>query len=380
MGACFSKVFNGCPLKINCTASWVHPDTRNQHILVGAEEGIYTLNLNELHENVMDLLYPRRTVWMFVIKDVLMTLSGKSPNLFRHDLIGLHANSNKSQRFTLGLNAMTKIPEKFVPKKYNMTSKVPETKGTTKCCVGRNPYNGYKYLCGAQPGGVFLMQWYDPLNKFMLLKHFECSIANPPRVFEMIITPDLEYPIVCVNVRRGYDGRTLKLDMINLNSSSSWFHSDELEEQDGTQTVIPRHELMNIVSITQLEKDTILVAYDNVVKVVNLQGKLKSSKRQSSELHFDFTISYIVCLADSVLAFHRQGMQGRSFKNNEVTQEIGDKSRIFKLVGSDRIITIQSSPDEEQKDRSATLTPETILGVDSGVNLYILAGHEAMQL
>ena len=41
----------------------------------------------------------------------------------------------------------------------------------------------------------------------MLLKHFECSIANPPRVFEMIITPDLEYPIVCVNVRRGFDGR-----------------------------------------------------------------------------------------------------------------------------------------------------------------------------
>ena len=44
-------------------------------------------------------------------------------------------------------------------------------------------------------------------------------------------------PPVCVNVRRGYDGRSLKLDMINLNSSSSWFHSDELEEQDGTQTV-----------------------------------------------------------------------------------------------------------------------------------------------
>jgi hypothetical protein len=30
---------------------------------------------------------------------------------------------------------------------------------------------------------------------------------------------------------RGYDGRSLKLDMINLNSNSSWFHSDELEEQ-----------------------------------------------------------------------------------------------------------------------------------------------------
>ena len=73
----------------------------------------------------------------------------------------------------------------------------------------------------------------------------------------------------------------------------------------------------------------------NTSQVVNLQGKLKSSKRQASELHFDFSISCIVCLTDrweeatlisfeiihtrcSVLAFHRQGMQGRSFKNNEV--------------------------------------------------------------
>ena len=53
-----------------------------------------------------------------------MTLSGKTPSLFRHDLIGLHANSKQSHRFTLSVNAMTKIPEKFVPKKYSMTSKV----------------------------------------------------------------------------------------------------------------------------------------------------------------------------------------------------------------------------------------------------------------
>ena len=35
MGACFSKVFNECPLKIHCAASWVHPDTHDQHILLG---------------------------------------------------------------------------------------------------------------------------------------------------------------------------------------------------------------------------------------------------------------------------------------------------------------------------------------------------------
>ena len=94
--------------------------------------------------------------------------------------------------------------------------------------------------------------------------------------------------LVCVNVRRGYDGRSLKLDMINLNSSSSWFHSDELEEQDGTQTVIPRHELMNIVSVTQLEKDTILVCYDSklqrIWQVVGLKKILIFRHGESGEL------------------------------------------------------------------------------------------------
>lgn len=35
MGACFSKVFNECPLRVHCAASWVHPDTHDQHILLG---------------------------------------------------------------------------------------------------------------------------------------------------------------------------------------------------------------------------------------------------------------------------------------------------------------------------------------------------------
>ena len=109
----------------------------------------------------------------------------------------------------------------------------------------------------------------------MLLQHFECSISNPPRVFEMVITPDLEYPIVCVNVRKGFDGRSLKLDMVNLNSSASWFQSsasDGLSDlaseggpEDGYATVIPRHELMNVQAVVQLEKDTILICYDSKI-------------------------------------------------------------------------------------------------------------------
>lgn len=79
---------------------------------------------------------------------------------------------------------------------------------------------------------------------------------------------------------------------------------------------------------------------------MNLQGRLKSNKKLASELSFDFCIESVgklqgrlhlcvetavnvnllimtisscsVCLQDSVLAFWKHGMQGKSFKSNEV--------------------------------------------------------------
>ncbi|CAG5100847.1 Similar to MAP4K3: Mitogen-activated protein kinase kinase kinase kinase 3 (Homo sapiens) [Cotesia congregata] len=345
MGACFSKVFNGCPLRIHCTASWIHPDTRDQHLLIAAEEGIYNLNLNELHETAIDQLYPRR----------------KTPQLYRHDLLAMQ--SKQTHRFSLHMN---KIPERLVPRKFALTTKVPDTKGCSKCCVGRNPYNGYKYLSGATPAGIFLMQWYDPLNKFMLLKHFDCILPSPLNVFEMIITPDMEYPMVCVSVKQAYQQNKLKLDLINMNSGASWFHSDELEDIDGSATVIPRRENLHVINVTQFEKDSILICYDNVIKFVTLQGKPRTSKKQLSELQFNFQIESIICLPDSVLAFHKHGMQGRSYKNGEVTQEISDASRTYRLLGSDKVVMLESH-----------LVHSGTLSETEGADLYILAGHEA---
>ncbi|MCP3665863.1 MAG: hypothetical protein GY696_25770 [Gammaproteobacteria bacterium] len=52
--------------------------------------------------------------------------------------------------------------------------------------------------------------------------------------------------------------------------------------------------------------------------MTNLRGKLKSSRDAPAELRFGFRIENVVCLSDSVLAFHRNGMQGRSFVDNQV--------------------------------------------------------------
>lgn len=45
-----------------------------------------------------------------------------------------------------------------------------------------------------------------------------------------------------------------------------------------------------------------------------------------------------VCLPDSVLAFHKNGMTGRSLRNGEITQEINDLSRVYRLLGSDKYV------------------------------------------
>ncbi|KAL7031453.1 hypothetical protein ACKWTF_007016 [Chironomus riparius] len=259
MGACFSKVFNGCPLHINCTTSWINPETRDQHIIIGAEEGIFTLNMNEIHDAVIDQIYPRKTIWLYVIKDVLMSLSGKSSQLYRHDLVALHSKQATS-RFTLQLH-MQRIPEKLVPRKFALTTKVPDTKGCLQCCVIRNPYNGYKYLCGRVSSGIFLMQWYDPLNKFMLLKQCDwppsshnCSIINDNSVFEMIILPELEYPLVCVGVSKSFGGNGLKLELINTNSAAGWFnlsYDDDFSDMDRTATMIPKRLPLKIAKVHQ---------------------------------------------------------------------------------------------------------------------------------
>lgn len=288
MGACFSKVFNGCPIRVNCAVSWIHPDTRDQHILLGCDEGIYTLNLNEIADACMDHIFPRRTTWMFVIKDVLMSISGKTiTHLYRHDLVNLHNSSSKAanNRFSLQVDSMiNKIPEKFVPRKFTASTKVSETKGCIACCVGRNPYNSYKYLCGAVQNGIFLMQWYNPMNKFMLLKQYQIYIPPNLTTFEMITSPEHEYPLLCVGVRATSDYSSLKLDLINLNSTTNMYGDEDL-----SATIIPYQDQLNLVCVKQLDKNIILICYDKTVHFVDLNGHTKSFGK-TQKLKFDFDI------------------------------------------------------------------------------------------
>lgn len=348
MGACFSKVFNGCPLRIHCATSWINPETRDQYLIFGAEEGIYTLNLNELHETSMEQLFPRRCTWMYVMNNCLLSISGKASQLYSHNLPGLFDYARQMQKLPVAIPAH-KLPDRILPRKFAVSAKIPDTKWCQKCCVVRNPYTSHKYLCGALQSSIILLEWVEQMQKFMLIKHIDFPLPCPLMMLEMLVVPEQEYPLVCVSVSKGTDfNQVVRFETVNPNSTSSWF----------TETDTPQND---VVHVTQLERDTILVCLDRSIKIVNLQGRLKSSRKLSSELTFDFQIESIVCLQDSVLAFWKHGMQGRSFRSNEITQEISDNTRIFRLLGSDRVVVLESRPTDNPTANS---------------NLYILAGHE----
>ncbi|XP_036071374.1 mitogen-activated protein kinase kinase kinase kinase 3 isoform X5 [Oryzias melastigma] len=366
MGACFSKVFNGCPLKIHCATSWINPDTRDQYLIFGAEEGIYTLNLNELHETTMEQLFPRRCTWLYVMNNCLLSISGKASQLYSHNLSGLFEQARQLQKLPVSIPTH-KLPDKIIPRKFAVSNKIPDTKGCQKCCVVRNPYTGHKYLCGAFQSSVMLLEWVESMQKFMLIKTIDFPLPCPLEVFEMLVVPEQTYPLICVAVSKGNElNQVVRFGTVNPNATSSWF-----PESDTLQTCV--------IHVTQLERDTILVCLDRCIKIVNLQGRLKSSRKLSAELTFNFQIEAIVCLQDSVLAFWRHGMQGRSFKTNEITQEISDSTRIFRLLGSDRR-TDGRDPDTEERGvthrRVVVLESRPTDNPTAHSNLYILAGHE----
>ncbi|TTE96761.1 Myotubularin-related protein 1 [Bagarius yarrelli] len=267
MGACFSKVFNGCPLKIHSADTWVLPKTRDQHLLLGAEEGFYTLNLNELHEDTME----KRCSWLYIMNNVLMSVSGKSSQLNSHSLPALFEYREGMQRRQghLSINAH-RLSTKISSRRYAMSVKIPDTKGCRKCSVVRNPYTDSVFLCAAVPSGLVLLLWYEPLQKFMQLKHITLNLPESLPVFELLVQESDELPQLCVGVHyRNYNPKEAKNNF-----------------------------QFNIFSLDDTAREP------------------------------------PVSIQDSVLAFWKHGLKGMNLQSGEVVQEISDESRIFQVLGT----------------------------------------------
>ncbi|KAJ6663825.1 hypothetical protein lerEdw1_009904 [Lerista edwardsae] len=282
----FKKVFNECPLHITSATTWTPPNTNELHLILGAEEGIFALNQSE-SEPTLELLYHSQTTWVYCIANVLMSLSGKCPQLFSHNLLGLYEQSKRDQRPAAYIS-----PHRLLPRKNVTTTKIPDTKGCQKCSVARNVQTSCHYLCGALEAGVVLLQWYEPMQKFMLVKYFDFPLPSPLPVFEMLVVPNEEYPVVCIGVSKGPPGQAVQFQVINLNSLTSWF-IDDSTDSGGSGTV----------QVTQLDSRTVLVLMDTVAQ---------------THLH----------------AFWRHGVQTRTLGTGQLVQDLWDQRWTFRSLGA----------------------------------------------
>ncbi|XP_030008853.1 mitogen-activated protein kinase kinase kinase kinase 5 isoform X4 [Sphaeramia orbicularis] len=330
----FKKIFHGCPLKINCSTTWENPATKDQHLILGAEEGIYTLNLNG-SEATMELLYPGKCTWVYTINNVLMSVSGKSSQLHSHSLKELYEQARKDQR-------MVALPtHRLLPRKIAVTCKIPDTKGCKTCSAG-TLQRGCVFLCCALEASVVLLQWYEPMHKFMLIKTFDFPLPSPLRVFEMVVVPQQEYPLVCIGISRGSaPNPPVTVQYINLNSNTSWFTNSGLEK--------PSPE---VVQVNQLDSSTLLILIEKSVHLVGLEGELKSSRSPPQEVSFTHEVESVVYFEDTLLAVWRHGWQRRGQNFTDVLEETNDHRRVYRLVPSDRMVVLETRPTEDQTSLS----------------------------
>ncbi|TNN08646.1 Mitogen-activated protein kinase kinase kinase kinase 5 isoform 1 [Schistosoma japonicum] len=316
MGACFMQIFEGCPLKVNSTATWVNPETLSQIILFGTNDGIYYLDLVNLADGTLELLVPRRCLWLFVFKDTMMSISGRHPQLFSHNLISLMKSRTSQTR--------------FLHKRFQPTVKVPDTRGCCIASVVRNQFKGMKYLCGTIAKSIFVMEWYNPRNTFIEVKRVEVPcMPNPVLNFDLIINPNQNLPTVCLGVSSTSDPLVYKLHLVNLNedSSSSWYTNPcRLEDQ------------LQVIKVVQLDTRSLLICFPTHATMVNMNGRvLVSRDGRIAKFPFDTTVDSIVRLPDSVLAFHTHGLRGIDFFGR-ITQDIDDDKHVYRLLGSDRYV------------------------------------------
>ncbi|CAH8463611.1 unnamed protein product [Schistosoma curassoni] len=292
MGACFMQIFEGCPLKVNSTATWVNPETLSQIILFGTNDGIYYLDLVNLADGTLELLVPRRCLWLFVFKDTMMSISGQHPQLFSHNLISLMKSRTSQTR--------------FLHKRFQPTVKVPDTRGCYIATVVRNQFKGMKYLCGAIDKSILVMEWYNPRNTFIEVKRVEVPcMPNPLLNFDLIINPNQTLPTVCLGVSSTPDPLVYKLHLVNLNenSNSSWYTNPcRFEDQ------------LQVIKVVQLDTRSLLICFPTHATMVNMNGRvLVSRDGRIAKFPFDTTVDSIVRLHDSVLAFHTHGLRGIDF-------------------------------------------------------------------
>ncbi|XP_055001937.1 mitogen-activated protein kinase kinase kinase kinase 1 [Sorex araneus] len=319
------KLFSGCPLRIHSTAAWTHPSTNDQHLLLGAEEGIFILNRND-QEATLDMLFPSRTTWVYSISNVLMSLSGKTPHLYSHSILGL-----LERKETRAGSPIAHIsPHRLLARKNMVSSKMQDTKGCRACCVAEGASSGGPFLCGALETSVVLFQWYQPMNKFLVARQVLFPLPTPLPVFALLTRPGSDLPAVCIGVSPGRPAKSVLFHTVRFGELSCWLGETSTEHKAPVQ-------------VTQVEEDKVMVLMDGSLKLVTPEGAPAPGLR-APEIPMTEAVEAVAMVGGRLQAFWKHGVQVWALGSDKLLQELRDPTLTFRLLGSPRPVVVETRP------------------------------------
>uniref|UniRef100_A0A2K5YCF9 Mitogen-activated protein kinase kinase kinase kinase n=1 Tax=Mandrillus leucophaeus TaxID=9568 RepID=A0A2K5YCF9_MANLE len=317
---CLNLRGGGCsePRSCHCTPAWSVPGSLSvppdQHLLLGAEEGIFILNRND-QEATLEMLFPSRTTWVYSINNVLMSLSGKTPHLYSHSILGL-----LERKETRAGNPIAHIsPHRLLARKNMVSTKIQDTKGCRACCVAEGASSGGPFLCGALETSVVLLQWYQPMNKFLLVRQVLFPLPTPLSVFALLTGPGSELPAVCIGVSPGRPGKSVLFHTVRFGALSCWLGEMSTEHKGPVQ-------------VTQVEEDMVMVLMDGSLKLVTPEGSPVRGLR-TPEIPMTEAVEAVAMVGGQLQAFWKHGVQVWALGSDQCSGVISTHCNL-RLLGS----------------------------------------------
>uniref|UniRef100_A0A1I8FYH0 Mitogen-activated protein kinase kinase kinase kinase n=1 Tax=Macrostomum lignano TaxID=282301 RepID=A0A1I8FYH0_9PLAT len=317
LGSGLSKIFDDCPLKINAVAKWTSP--RNESVLlIGANEGIYSLSLNQRLQAApaMVLLVRQRCLWLFVYRGVLVSLSGRHPQLYRHDLSLLFpADSRSRLKGRVAMRLANNPP----------SAKIPRTKGCMRVSARKHPETAERWLACAMPDSVLLLQWDNGRRNFLEYKCLQCpDLPQPLLTFELFVRSGYKLPFVCVGVLQGRNEACVRFRLLDLN------------RLDGLVELWPADPAG---LDEELDLSSVLVCHSNQARLFHPAN----GRSLGGAVSLSFTIENALSLEDrAVVCFYKHGFQARCFdseltktanNDTDLLHSFDDPDHVYRFVG-----------------------------------------------
>lgn len=338
-----SNVFAGCPLQVNCAASWTcNPKDGGPkclYIIVGAATGLYIMETSGEKRELVQVS-KRICTWLHVMDDEGMMISVSGMGLVCvHDLSSLLVGEHEHIMFK--------------------TTKLLEGAKGGMCAVTKTKDTGFTYLCAAVSRNLVLMQWYAPRKKFMKMKGFETPFEEPPAMMELCVLADEPLPVVCVGCTRDKATRSKKLAIINPNWSPDKV-GKHMSAELGWVRVRAGREDTFAHAVKQIGPDSFMVCFSNVATFLTSNGVPCPEAGCPEKIVFETPPDTSVYTPDAVIAFSDHRMERRSIKTGKITHQMKDSGESYRVVGMEGNIII-----------------ETRAGTEPTSHLYLLVNKSA---